>query len=85
MKKFLMAAAATAALMAGTASAYAEEEGSAADPGVPRSDVGVVVGHASEVSVPPNGSRLSCGRLACWRNSSGRQSVPARARHNGFL
>src|SRR6266581_9525670 len=29
----------------------------------------------------PNGSRLSCGRLARRRKSSGRKSVPARAQH----
>src|SRR5207247_9669275 len=34
---------------------------------------------------PPNGSRLSCGRLARQRKSSGRQSVPPRARYNGLL
>ncbi len=32
--------------------------------------------------MPPNGSRLSCGRLARQRKSSGRQSVPARAQHS---
>src|SRR5438270_518359 len=32
-------------------------------------------------SAPPNGSRLSCGRLARRRKSSGRQSVP-RQGHN---
>src|SRR2546426_322267 len=31
---------------------------------------------------PPNGSRLSCGRLARRRKSSGRTSVPARAQHS---
>jgi len=31
---------------------------------------------------PPNGSRLSCGRPARRRKSSGRQSVPARAQHS---
>src|SRR5438034_385894 len=36
-------------------------------------------------SLRPNGSRLSCGRLARRRKGVGRQSVPARARHNGFL
>src|SRR6266566_9821174 len=36
-------------------------------------------------SAPPNGSRLSCGRPACRRKSSGRQSVPARARHSDSL
>ena len=30
----------------------------------------------------PNGSRLSCGRPAHRRESSGRQSVPARAQHS---
>src|SRR5205814_1961680 len=30
-------------------------------------------------SAPPNGSRLSCGRLARRRKVVGRQSVPARA------
>src|SRR6058998_2210846 len=30
----------------------------------------------------PNGSRLSCGRPARRRKSSGRQSVPARAQHS---
>src|SRR5256885_1429141 len=34
-------------------------------------------------SAPPNGSRLSCGRPARRRKSSGRQSVPARAQHSG--
>ncbi len=34
---------------------------------------------------PPNGSRLSCGRLARRRKSSGRQSVPARAQHSASL
>ncbi len=33
----------------------------------------------------PNGSRLSCGRLARRRKSSGRQSVPARAQHSASL
>src|SRR5207247_3298139 len=33
------------------------------------------------ISLRPNGSRLSCGRLAGRRKSSGRQSVPARAEH----
>jgi len=33
-------------------------------------------------SAPPNGSRLSCGRPARRRKSSGRQSVPARAQHS---
>src|SRR5437016_4232736 len=33
-------------------------------------------------SAPPNGSRLSCGRLARRRKGSGRQSVPARAQHS---
>src|SRR5437588_864829 len=36
-------------------------------------------------SAPPNGSRLSCGRLARRRKSSGRQSVPARAQHSASL
>jgi len=31
---------------------------------------------------PPNGSRLSCGRLARRRKGGGRQSVPARAQHS---
>src|SRR5438094_924740 len=30
----------------------------------------------------PNGSRLSCGRLARRRKGVGRQSVPARAQHS---
>src|SRR5439155_14957125 len=34
---------------------------------------------------PPNGSRLSCGRLARRRKSSGRQSVPARAQRSVSL
>src|SRR6266567_1237061 len=33
-------------------------------------------------SAPPNGSRLSCGRLARRRKSSERQSVPARAQRS---
>src|SRR5437016_11479874 len=33
----------------------------------------------------PNGSRLSCGRLARRRKGEGRQSVPARAQHSGSL
>src|SRR5438309_7835689 len=33
----------------------------------------------------PNGSRLSCGRPARRRKSSGRQSVPARAQHSASL
>jgi len=33
----------------------------------------------------PNGSRLSCGRLARRRKGGGRRPVPVRARHNGFL
>src|SRR5437667_8963952 len=33
----------------------------------------------------PNGSRLSCGRLARRCKSSGRQSVPTRAQHSGSL
>src|SRR6266516_3055580 len=32
-------------------------------------------------SAPPNGSRLSCGRLARLRKSSGRQSVPRQGRN----
>jgi len=36
-------------------------------------------------SAPSNGSRLSCGRLARRRKSSGRQSVPARAQHSASL
>src|SRR2546428_926066 len=36
-------------------------------------------------SAPPNGSRLSCGRLACRRKAVGRQSVPARAQHSASL
>ena len=32
----------------------------------------------------PNGSRLSCGRLASRRKGGGRSPVPVRARHNGF-
>jgi len=40
----------------------------------------------SQVLVPPpNGSRLSCGRLARRRKGSGRQSVPARAQHSASL
>ncbi len=34
--------------------------------------------------VPPNGSRLSCGRLPQRRKVSGRQFVPARAQTSGF-
>jgi len=34
---------------------------------------------------PPNGSRLSCGRLTRRRNSNERQSVPARAQHSASL
>src|SRR5881396_3634739 len=33
----------------------------------------------------PNGSRLSCGRPARWRKSSGRTSAPARAQTLRFL
>ena len=33
----------------------------------------------------PNGSRLSCGRLARRRKGVGRQSVPARAQHSASL
>ena len=33
----------------------------------------------------PNGSRLSCGRLARRRKTAGRQSVPARAQHSVSL
>src|SRR5207245_3811549 len=33
----------------------------------------------------PNGSRLSCGRPARRRKSSGRQAVPARAQHSASL
>ena len=33
----------------------------------------------------PNGSRLSCGRLARRRKGAGRQSVPARAQRSGSL
>ena len=33
----------------------------------------------------PNGSRLSCGRLARRRKGEGRQSVPARAQHSASL
>src|SRR2546430_2200443 len=36
-------------------------------------------------SAPPNGSRLSCGRHARRRASSGRQSVAARAQHSDSL
>src|SRR5438105_8503041 len=35
-----------------------------------------MVGHGE--LTPPNGSRLSCGRLARRRKGGGRQSVPAR-------
>src|SRR5207247_466178 len=38
--------------------------------------------HESRSLPPPNGSRLSCGRLARWRKGVGRQSVPARAQHS---
>ena len=41
-------------------------------------------GH-SDRAVPPNGSRLSCGRLARRRKAVGRQSVPARAQTLRFL
>src|SRR5437588_4376817 len=33
----------------------------------------------------PNGSRLSCGRLARRRKGGGRQSVPTRAQHSASL
>src|SRR5881396_3816089 len=33
----------------------------------------------------PNGSRLSCGRLARRRKGVGRQSVPVRAQHSASL
>src|SRR5204862_422272 len=33
-------------------------------------------------SAPPNGSRLSCGRIARRRKAVGRQSAPARAQHS---
>ena len=36
-------------------------------------------------SAPPNGSRLSCGRLARWRQGVGRLSVPARAQHSASV
>src|SRR5947209_3206516 len=36
-------------------------------------------------SAPPNGSRLSCGRLARRRKGDGRQSVPARAQYSVSL
>jgi len=35
--------------------------------------------------VRPNGSRLSCGRLARRRKSSGRESAPARAQRSDSL
>src|SRR5207244_6388207 len=35
--------------------------------------------------VRPNGSRVSCGRLARRRKGEGRQSVPARAQHSASL
>src|SRR5437764_10314853 len=35
-------------------------------------------------SAPPNGSRLSCGRLARRRKSSGRQSVPRQGHNTPF-
>src|SRR5436305_1963897 len=41
--------------------------------------------HGHRVGPTHNGSRLSCGRLARRRKGRGRTSVPARARHNGFL
>ncbi len=34
------------------------------------------------VAVPPNGSRLSCGRLGRRRKGVGRQSVPASTQHS---
>src|SRR6266705_2482997 len=34
---------------------------------------------------PPNGSRLSCGRLARWRKSAGRSPCPARGTTLRFL
>src|SRR5439155_21706715 len=34
---------------------------------------------------PPNGSRLSCGRLGRRRKGVGRQTVPARAQHSAPL
>src|SRR5881396_3875 len=45
--------------------------------------VGVERGLSSRVL--PNGSRLSCGRLARRRKAGGRQSVPARAQHSASL
>src|SRR6266480_7243985 len=38
---------------------------------------------SSAVWLAPNGSRLSCGRLARRRKAVGRQAVPARAQHSG--
>jgi len=38
-----------------------------------------------ERSLPPNGSRLSCGRPAHRRKDVERQSVPARAQHSVSL
>src|SRR6266699_3494444 len=35
--------------------------------------------------MPPNGSRLSCGRLARRHKGSGRSPAPARAQHSGSL
>src|SRR2546426_9807195 len=37
------------------------------------------------LGAPPNGSRLSCGRLVRRRKGVGRQSVPARAQHSASL
>src|SRR5437773_5388952 len=48
---------------------------------VPRSKSSRMLGLASGIVAPPNGSRLSCGRPARWRKAGGRQSVP-RQGHN---
>src|SRR5437763_13659920 len=36
-------------------------------------------------SAPPNGSRLSCGRLPRRRKGVGRESVPVRAQHSASI
>src|SRR5436309_10415297 len=43
------------------------------------------LGAASFLGKRPNGSRLSCGRLARRRKGGGRQSVPTRAQHSDSL